>query len=251
MGRFLTLGGLSKVWDNIKGRLMPQAPCAHINRSPLVTTTWCIGTNDHDCGCEDEQKMYICKDCGYIYLTSAHGCSDCDGNEEEALWSSNLNKWVDPTIFISWTEIQEDPLYTAQYSGTTVKTSGNTDYIIETGTINNWTYQKWNNGMIELYQNYYSSKNFANGTSGNNIVLLIVKEADNFSFTPLTSFTTGGLAGHITPIVEYSRVAHSSSMSASQTSESGYYLDTYIYCPNGPYTGVNFWLRPYVIGTWK
>ena len=41
--------------------------------------------NDYDCGCEDEQKMYICKDCGYIYLISAHGCDECDGLEEEAL----------------------------------------------------------------------------------------------------------------------------------------------------------------------
>jgi hypothetical protein len=66
--------------------------------------------------------------------------------------------------------------------------------------------------MIELYQDYYSNKNFVNGTSGNNIVLLIVKDTDNFPFTPLASFTTAGITGHNTPIVEYSRVSYSSNM---------------------------------------
>lgn len=256
MGRFLTLGGLGKVWDNIKGRLMPPAECAHINISSPVNISWCINSMTHDyieC-CRDageNQNIYICKDCGRIKVVNATiGDCECCGSEEEAIWNNNLNQWVDPTVFIPWNVIRQDPLYTAQYTGTTIK-NNNTDYVIEIGTINNWTYQKWNNGMIELYQNYYSSKDFANGTSGNNIVLLVVKDTDNFSFTPLTSFTTGGLAGHNTPIVEYSRVAYSSSMSTSQISEPGYYLDTYIYCPNGPYTGVPFWLRPYIVGTWK
>ena len=250
MGRFLTLGGLGKIWDNIKGRLIPDINCLHTNRSPLITTSWCIGTQMADCGCEDEQTMYICKNCGKVFVTSGHGCEDCDEAAEEAIWNNNLNEWVDPTIFMPWTAIQQDPLYTTQYSGSSIGALINTDYIIETGTINNWTYQKWNNGMIELYQDYYSKKSFAQGTGGNNILLLIIKDTDNFPFTPLASFTTAGITGHNTPIVEYSRVSYSSNM--DQTfSEAGYYLDTYIYCPNGPYNGVYFWLRPYVVGTWK
>lgn len=257
MGRFLTLGGLGKIWDNIKGRLMPDIDCQHTNISPLIDFSWCIDPMEGEyiecCRSVGEiQRGYVCKDCGKIKFVSATiGNCDCCGPEEQNIWNNNLNKWVDPATFIPWTEVRQDPLYTAQYSGSSIGTLTNIDYIIETGTINNWTYQKWNNGMIELYQDYYSNKNFAQGTGDNNILLLIIKDTDNFSFTPLASFTTAGITGHNAPIVEYSRVSYSSNMSAGQTSEPGYYLDTYICCPNGPYNGVYFWLRPYVVGTWK
>ena len=114
------VGDLSLPLDQPIGNLglktdVNEYPCLHNNISDLITTSWCIGMNDYDCGCEDEQQMYICKDCGYIYLISAHGCEDCDGEQEEELWANNLNKWIDPTTFISWQTIRHDLRYTIQY----------------------------------------------------------------------------------------------------------------------------------------
>lgn len=99
--------------------------CTHTNQSNLVSLSWCIGGGDVECCREDGevQTAYICRDCGKIKVTSAQVCSECCDSTDQALWNANLNQWVDPTTFLSWSIIQRDPLYTNEYSGNSIATT--------------------------------------------------------------------------------------------------------------------------------
>lgn len=94
--------------------------CPHTNISSLVNISWCLGAQDIEC-CRDvgeEQNIYICKDCGWIKVTSATiGDCDCCDTWDQGLWNKYLNQWINPTVFLPATTVLSDPLYSAQYNG--------------------------------------------------------------------------------------------------------------------------------------
>jgi hypothetical protein len=123
------------------------------------------------------------------------------------------------------------------------------DYVIERNKINGWTYQKWKSGMIELWIDYFNTKNFTSGIT-NNVQILIYKDTDNFTlYSPMQCFVVGGLSGHSSSHTEYAQVNHSSVLSPTP-SVAGYYLDTWFYSSSN-YSNVHYWVRAYCVSRWK
>lgn len=91
--------------------------CPHTNISSLINVSWCIGNREINCCNDEEQSIYICKDCGWIKPVSATACDECCGEEVQGLWNKYLNQWTSPTVFLPVTTVLSDSLYSAQYNG--------------------------------------------------------------------------------------------------------------------------------------
>lgn len=246
MSQWIELNGLKRFWNAIKDKLKPT--CQHTNISPLTTISWCIGEQEINCCDDDIQQIYICKDCGQIKVISAQICGECCGWDEERKWNSCLNQWVDPTLLLPWSKIQEDPLYTTQYTYPELDAKNFADYVIEKGTLNGWTYHKWNSGLLELWiDRYSSSSSFNSGVTNKSFV--IHYDTDTIPFLqPYNCIVTCGVSGQANSSMCYHRISHSSSMSPAPSGGVGYYLDTWIWSTGGTQA---YWIKAYVTAKWK
>lgn len=246
MSQWIELNGLKRFWNAIKDKFKPA--CQHTNISSLITISWCLGEQEINCCSDDIQKIYICKDCGQIKVISAQICGECCGWDEQEKWDSCLNQWVDPTLLLPWSKIQEDSLYTAQYIYSTPDAKNFGDYVIEKGTLNGWTYHKWNSGLLELWIDRYSSSSSFN-SSMTNKSFVIHYDTDTIPFLqPYNCIVSCGVAGQANSSMCYHRISHSSSMSPAPSGGAGYYLDTWIWSTGGTQA---YWIKAYVTAKWK
>lgn len=237
MSQWIELNGLKKIWNSLKNKFRP---CSHTNISAATTISWCLGNQDINCCDDDVQQIYICKDCGQIKVISAQVCAECCTETEQDKWNSYINQWVDPTILLPWSVIKFDSLYTTQctYAELGAKSLG--DYVIEKGTLNDWTYYKWNSGLLELWITYYSSSS-SFSTGANNRQIVVHNDTDTIPFLePYNCIATAGLEGHVSSSMMYCRLPNDT---GSQ------HLDCWLYS-GGNYTCA-YWIKAYVTARWK